>query len=165
MKHRRKISCKERTPWYKNHSHTPSKPLTTHFTDEESEALREKGSCYDTKARHGMLFVDSQAFVLFQSLFSNQPCCPHGVKWGWEASGKKMLMTCWECVVNGGLGGFIRSAMAEGLVSRSILAFQMTWKSPGMAGQAGGTPKQVQEYEIPGCHLGLIHGIITFCAL
>lgn len=26
-------------------------------------------------------------------------------------------------------------------------------------------PKQVQEYEIPGCHLGLIHGIITFCAL
>ena len=160
-----KISFKERTPWYKNHSHTPSKPLTTHFTDEETEALGEKGNCYDTKARYSVLFVDSQACVIsrnIQSLFSTQPCCPHGVKWGWEASEQKVLMTRWECRVNGGLGGFIRSAMAEGLTSRSILAFQTTWKSPEMACQAGGTPKQVQEYEIPGCHLGQLHGI---CAL
>ena len=55
--------------------------------------------------------------------------------------------------------------MAEGLISRSILALQMTLNSPEMACQAGGTPKQVQEYEIPGCHLGQIYGNITFCAL
>lgn len=94
MKHRRKISCKERTPWYKNHSHTPSKPLTTHFTDEESEALREKGSYYDTKARHGMLFVDSQACVISKPLL--QPALLP--RWGqmgvgglWEENAHDML--------------------------------------------------------------------------